>query len=643
MGLVEHALVSKEPPHWGWLLPLAIENIDAALAATTGQGTEGANPGVLLTQIQGALAFTSLPSLSRAFDDLFPNPSEPVIEHLLLFREHLKASGGRLPMDVADAVASLLREECLMAGGVLDAVAAAPATAAEALPPVSALLQDREHTLVFLGLSDAIPQLREARACLDTFLAAPSTDPTVTRERLLDAVVPLAQLEHQIEDAIFLGVPPREGLGPSAIRKILGTLAPVLQEEISSLRHLLLEAPQQGDRHHLAPGLDKIIGAFHMLEQVAAARHLERTVDRLETLDTEQIAGDLAQADMLVLGLTTHLPHDFHWEAGPERSEGSKPTRSTAAWEEFGLLLERWARAPQPEHTLDLRRLLRTLDVQDAPSQALLARMSGMLESCFTSLSPPEKLSQAAMLQAFRALRLARFSDQSDPDALAAADAKLAAAEKEQKAPSRMARLAAPAPLPENGPKASPGADDATVAPLSSSPPPNPPAPESPPESVPAAPASLLAPRPHGLQPPSMFQWEAELPESLRDSFWGFVLSNWGVLARPEHPNFWLAMGWIQASMAMLTWADHPITAPFARAIEARRLQESTVDVLEWMARQVDTLQRESLPKMLGILELQAEAARQALADQDLARAQRLLTDQARLLAEHGFVTEESE
>lgn len=40
MGLVEFSLVSQEPPYWGWLKPLLLEDLDGAINSANPDYTE---------------------------------------------------------------------------------------------------------------------------------------------------------------------------------------------------------------------------------------------------------------------------------------------------------------------------------------------------------------------------------------------------------------------------------------------------------------------------------------------------------------------------------------------------------------------------------------------------------------------------
>ena len=68
MGLVELSLVSQEPPYWGWLKPLFLEDLDAAINAANPDHADAASVAtepvaVTLHRLQGALQFTEAPHL----------------------------------------------------------------------------------------------------------------------------------------------------------------------------------------------------------------------------------------------------------------------------------------------------------------------------------------------------------------------------------------------------------------------------------------------------------------------------------------------------------------------------------------------------------------------------------------------------
>lgn len=613
MGLVDLSLVSQEPAYWGWLRSLVLEDVEAAIRLSNPDIPMPAQPPTetaqdILERVAGALAFTDTPELLERATELVANcqNSIPPLEPLLRFREQLLGFGGQLSKETAQAVGLALQEEILAVGASLDALAASPEGFAETLARLATGLEERQKTMLFLELTRSAGLIGQSSSRLRQLTQSRS----LTRKDLLEAIDPLAELEGALADSLFYGEQSiSSGISPSFAREILAAISVPLEEEIAVLRHLLLETSSQETKDHLKPGLEKMAGVFRILGQDVAADHMSRLARSVDhKLATNDIANALAQAEILVFGLLTHYPDRPEWEAAPlvqEDAEEEPIQPTNPNWEQAGLLVERWVKRTHPEDAIQAMRLLRGLDGLPSQAQPISAGIQKILEGCFTSLRTPGVPEKVIVLKGFRLLHALRFSGGVSEDQIAAIRGQL-----EQVATSA-AKKASPPSVPKQP----------IVAP----------------ESAPI-PAIIDEPAMSPLAPPlHPFAWESELGEEARTAFWHFSASHLNQLKKPEAPLFWVAMGWMEASVSMLAGKDHPLRQAITDACTQRQLTPDALGFLEWLQEGVQSFQKTQLEKALHLMEVYTAEARQAFGAGKTSHATSLLLAQAQLLSEHGF------
>ena len=586
MGLVELSLVSQEPPYWGWLKPLFLEDLDAAINAANPDYADAASAAtepvaVTLHRLRGALQFTEAPHLFERFSSALEKNAD--LETLVGLREDILTVGGQLSRETAEAVGQALQEEILAVSASLDAISVSKAELSPALIQMAANLEERQAAMDFLELHQSARLISSAAAQLRYL----SSQADVDREDLLKSIEPLAHLEAALADALFHGETFLEkGISPSTAREILAAISHPLQDEISALRHLLLETSAQENQSHLKPGLEKMAGVFYMLGQEDASLRLANLAHAMDLRSSHHdIALALAQAEVLVLGLLTRYPNQIHWQAENLRQPASPSTQqqqidTNPAWEQARLMVERWARRGQTQDAVAALRSLEPLDGITQRSKPLLDRIQGILEACFSSIQTPGISEKAAVLKAFGTLQKIRFDKEVPEDQILRNQSNL----------------------------------DTIL--------------EGRPEKDAIPPTE-----------PSLFDWEETLPEETREAFWMFCSGHLGSLKRPESEHFWAVLGWMFASVSMLAGNGHPLPTALSEAHLKRHISPETLTFLEWVMKGVEAFRSHQISHLLNVMAIHSAVAQQALSAGDKPGALKFLQEQAKLLSEYGFFT----
>ena len=587
MGLVEFSLVSEEPPYWGWLKPLLLEDLDGAINSANPDYTETVSGvrepvNISLHRLRGALQFTQAPDLLDRFSSALENGAD--LETLLSLREETLTVGGALSRETAEAVGQALQEEILAVSASLEATSASKDESSSTLLQMAASLEERQTAMEFLGLHRSSKLIASAVERLRKLSSKASLD----REDLLQSLEPLAQLQASLADALFYG---ETFLGkwasPSAAREILTAISLPLQDEIAALRHLLLETTAQDNQGHLKPGLEKMAGVFRMLGHEDASVRLTSLAHALDLQSSSQdIALALAQAEVLVLGLLTRYPGQIQWQADNLKQTTALPTDqepdTNPTWEQARLMIERWSRRGQAQDAVAAIRAIGNLDGISDRSQPLADGILGLLETCFSSIQTPGVPEKAAVLQAFGTLQKIRFGNAVSDEQILKNQTKLNTFFKRK------------------------------------------------PVAV------------ENITRPPLFDWEASLSAETREAFWTFCAAHLGALKRPESEHFWAVLGWMVASVSMLAGSNHPLRMALFDAHQNRHISPDTLTFLEWILKGVKAFRAQGISHLLNIMGIQTAAAQQAISEGDEARAWSFLQEQSKLLSEHGFFTGES-
>ena len=503
MGLVEFSLVSQEPPYWGWLRPLLLEDLDRAINSANPDYTETASSvlepvNTTLHRLRGALQFTQVPDLLHRFSSALENDAD--LEILLGLREDILAVGGTLSRETAESVGQALQEEILAVSASLEAISASKDESSSALLQMAASLEERQTAMQFLGLHQSSKLIASAVDRLRQLSSQASLD----REDLLQALEPLAQIQASLSDALFYGETFfGKGASPSTAREILTAISLPLQDEIAALRHLLLETTAHENQGHLKPGLEKMAGVFHMIGHEDASVRLTSLAHALDLQSSSQdIALALAQAEVLVLGLLTRYPGQIQWQVDNLKQTAAPPTDqepdTNPTWEQARLMIERWARRGQAQDAVAALRAIGNLDGISDRSQPLADGILGLLETCFSSIQTPGVPEKAAVLQAFGTLQKIRFGNAISDDQILKNQTKL---------------------------------------------------------------NTFLKGKPVAVENvtrPPLFDWEASLSAETREAFWTFCAAHLGALKRPESEYFWAVLGWMAASVSMSRYRTRP-------------------------------------------------------------------------------------
>lgn len=586
MGLVELSLVSQEPPFWGWLKPLLLEDLDKAINSVNPDYT-GTIPGSLeplkitLHRLRGSLQFTQIPYLLDQFSSALENGAD--LEVLLRLRENILTVGGEISRETAEAVGQAFQEEILAVSASLEASGASKDEFSSTLLQMADNLEERRTAMEFLGLRQSSKLITSAIERLRQLASQDSLD----REDLIQSLEPLAHLEASLADAIFHGETfLSKGVSPSASREILASISIFLQEEIAALRNLLLEPTAQDSQGHLKPGLEKIAGVFHMLGNEDASVNLTNIARTLDLQSSSRdIALILAQAEVLVLGLLTRYPGQIQWQSDKfEQSitplKGQEPD-TNPTWEQARLMIERWALRGHTQDAVSALRAIKSLDGISQRSRPLNEGIQGLLEACFYSIHTPGAPEKAAALQAFGTLQEIRFGNSVSDDQILKSQARLTS-------------------FLKGKPEAS-----------------------------------------ENVTHPSMFDWEASLSVHTKEAFWAFCAAHLGALKRPEQEHFWTILGWMTASVSMLAGSNHPLRMVLLDAHQNRHISPDTLMFLEWILKGVQAFRAQEISNLLNVIGIQSAAAQQAFLAGDEARAWGFLQEQSKLLAEYGFFTGE--
>ena len=394
-------------------------------------------------------------------------------------------------------------------------------------------------------------------------------------------------IEDALADWTFLGTDAQVlGSHVALARNSLTALHEVLENDLFVLRQQLTEKQTDQSTSSLILGMACV---FHLLE-------IDRLADRLEAIAKETdpskamaLAPEaIAWAEAMTESLRVFTPHVDNFIPTPLLAPTAPTLPNLESVENTQACVENWVRQGAEEDRTKLLEVIENFQTTQENLKPLMETMARVLRAAEGKpLSDLSLTVRAAVLHGYRTLQSSRDTD-SPPD-VSASLSKLALA------------------LRELG-----GRDVLPPAPVKQEPAKNP------------------------------WQWEAYTRESTREAFWLFAADHSGVLADPTHPDFWLALGWLKASLNLVSSDQHPFASFFEEASATRELNSQAKEALSAIQARVADRQSTEMPSLIPLLELQLAVAKEAWKKGDKAKAKQALEEQAQLLSDQGFHPQES-